>query len=251
MDHPFEVGKTYHNRYGRYQVLSIDDPKMRIRYEDGREIKVTIAIQARILEGIQLEESAPTAVSKGGRRKSKSTKGGGRKGGPTKADQREKLIAEILENDEAIFEILTRLTIPPGQIDIYRLFLKHPDDDFSQQQIANAVRGSNLEGQRGVFMAFGKRIGNSPDPRVRSLKPYNTLFFQHKKSGGRTRYRIRQRVVQIFETYPRFHEFLMNENMSWLPDEFGSPHWENTTAVHRLQMQYFGFWERYQASHES
>ena len=71
MEHVFEVGKTYRNRYGRYQVLSIDDPKMRILYEDGREIKVTIDIQARIWDTIQDEALQPkpaAAASKGGKK---------------------------------------------------------------------------------------------------------------------------------------------------------------------------------------
>ena len=241
MDHPFEVGKAYRNRYGRYHVLSIDDPKMRIRYEDGREIKVTIAIQAQILAGIQLQES--TAVKKGARRKTK--KQGGK--AATKASEQEKLIAEILETDDAIFEILTRLVIPPGQLDLYLFFARNPDDYFSQQEIADAVRGSNLEGQRGVFMAFGKRIGRSPDARVRSLKPYNSLFFEHKRIGGKTCLRIRHRVVEIFESYPEFYSFLINASRGWLPEEFGSEGWENSTAVHHAQLHYFGFWERYQA----
>ena len=249
MDHPFKVGKTYRNRSGHYQVLSIDDPKMLVRYEDKREINLTIAIQTQILEGIQDVESMQKAAPKRGRRKSGSAGKRSRKGGPTKANNREKLIAEILENDEAIFEILTRLVIPPGQIDIYRLFLKHPDDFFSRQQIANAIRDSNINSQGGVFMAFGKRIGASSDPRVRSLKPYNSLFFQHKRSGGKVCLRIRHRIVEIYETYPQFHNFLMNEKRSWLPDEFGSPHWENSRSVHHKQLHYFGFWDRYQAKH--
>jgi hypothetical protein len=55
-------------------------------------------------------------------------------------------------------------------------FVKHPDDFFSQQQIANEVRGENLEGERGVFMAFGRRISASPDQRVRSLIVQQPIF---------------------------------------------------------------------------
>jgi hypothetical protein len=251
MDHQFEVGKTYRNCYGRYQVLSIDDPKMRVRYEDGREINLTIAIQVQILAGIQDAESAQSAVSKRSRRKSGSSTKKGKKRGPTKADQREKLIAEILENDEAIFEILTRLVIPPGQIDTYRFFINHPDDDFSLQQIADAIRGSDRQSLGGVFMAFGRRIGSSPDPRISLLNPRNALFFEHRRRGGDSLYRIRQRVVQIFKTYPQFFDFLINDNRSWLPDEFGSEHWDNSRAVHHAQLHFFGFWDRYQASRES
>ncbi len=249
MDHPFEVGKTYQNRYGRYQVISIDEPKMLIRYEDGREIKVTIDIQARILAGIRLQEPPEKAAAKG-RGKAGAAAKKGKKSGKTAAEKREKLVAEILKKDETVFEILSRLTIPPGQIDLYRLFITHRDDYFGQQQIADAVRGANLEGQRGVFMAFGKRIGASPDPRVHALKPYNSLFFQHKQSGGKTLYRIRQRVVEIFRSYPLFYDFLMNDKRSWLPDEFGTPSWESTTAVHQAQLHYFGFWEHYEEANK-
>ncbi len=62
----------------------------------------------------------------------------------------------------------------------------------------------------------------------------------------KTRLRIRPRIVEILKAYPQFYVYLMSDNPSWLPDEFGSPHWINTRAVHRLQMQYFGFWERYE-----
>ena len=59
MDHLFEVGKEYRNRDGRYEVLAIAGPKMRIRYEDGRELVVTVAVQQRIWETMRLEEQAP------------------------------------------------------------------------------------------------------------------------------------------------------------------------------------------------
>ena len=58
MDHPFEVGKEYRNRNGIYEVLAIEEPKMRIRYEDGHEDVVTIAIQARIWQAIKRRTSA-------------------------------------------------------------------------------------------------------------------------------------------------------------------------------------------------
>jgi hypothetical protein len=242
MDQTFEVGKEYRNRYGRYEVLAIDEPKMAIRYEDGREISVTVAIQAQILDGIAYAEAAQMATDK--RKGRRSTTQKGRKGGTTKADKREKVVAEILVNDEAIFEILTRLVIPPGQIRIYRFFLQNPDDFFSQQQAAEATGGSDQQSLAVVFMTFGRRIGGSPDPRVSSLAPRNVLFFEHKIEGGKTVYRIRQRVLELFATYAEFHDFLLNETRTWLPEAFGSAEWEESAAVHRQQMQYFGLWER-------
>ena len=51
MDHPFEVGREYRNRKGSYEVLIIEGPKMRTRYE-----AVLTTTQARILETMALEE---------------------------------------------------------------------------------------------------------------------------------------------------------------------------------------------------
>lgn len=51
--HPFKVGAQYHNRDGNYQVISIDAPNMVIRYQNGRTLKSSIALQARIWENMQ------------------------------------------------------------------------------------------------------------------------------------------------------------------------------------------------------
>jgi hypothetical protein len=51
--HPFKVGAQYQNRDGDYHVISIDEPNMVIRYQDGRVIESSIALQARIWENIQ------------------------------------------------------------------------------------------------------------------------------------------------------------------------------------------------------
>ena len=238
MDHPFEIGKEYRYSKGVYEVLAIDEPYMRVRYEDGREADLSIASQAlfwKMWKNIPEREPLPELKKTG--RKGKKL---GRERVPANSKQ-EKLIAEILEDDEAVNEILTRLTIPPGQIDLYRFFLKHPDDYFSQQEIAEAIRNSDLKSERGVFMAFGRRIGASPDQRVQRLNPYNSLFFQHQKSGGKTFLRIRSRIVGIFQSHTNFYNFLISDSPSWLPDKFGSPHWKHTPEIHRRQMAYFGF----------
>ena len=48
MVHPFEVGEVYRNRDGRYEVLAIEELKMRIRHEEGHENGVIIINQGRI-----------------------------------------------------------------------------------------------------------------------------------------------------------------------------------------------------------
>jgi hypothetical protein len=55
MNHSFEVGKEYRNRNGIYEVVAIQEPKMLIRYEDGRQDVVTIDVQARIWQAIKDE----------------------------------------------------------------------------------------------------------------------------------------------------------------------------------------------------
>lgn len=61
----FEVNETYANRKGKYTVLEVDPPKMRVRYEDGTEAELNVAIQARIWENIQSEEEVREAARSG------------------------------------------------------------------------------------------------------------------------------------------------------------------------------------------
>lgn len=57
----FEVNGIYANRRGTYRVLSINEPKMIVRYEDGTEAELNINIQARIWDNIQSEEEVQQA----------------------------------------------------------------------------------------------------------------------------------------------------------------------------------------------
>jgi hypothetical protein len=237
MDHPFEIGEEYHNRKGTYEVLAIEEPEMRIRYKDGREAVVSIDQEAPVWSMWKnLPAPEPKSVPKSKpRKKSKQAYKS-----PPKSGKQEKLIAEILQDDEAVLQILRRLVIPPGQLTLYRLFVNNPDEYLSMQQIADAVRDGNLESERGVFMAFGRRISASDDSRVQSLKPYNSLFFERKKGGGKTLLRIRPRIVEIFKSHPKFYDYLISDSPSWLA-EWGSDHWQNSPEVYRRQMAYFGF----------
>lgn len=55
MSHPFRVGEVYANRLGAYEVLSIDEPVMTVRYTDGKVFTGDIAALARIWENLQFE----------------------------------------------------------------------------------------------------------------------------------------------------------------------------------------------------
>ena len=44
----FEVNGEYANRKGKYTVLALTPPKMKVQYEDGSVANVNINIQARI-----------------------------------------------------------------------------------------------------------------------------------------------------------------------------------------------------------
>lgn len=59
LSHPFEVGETYANRNGSYEVVEIAPPKMTIRYANGRTDVADIAILARIWENLQLPPEVP------------------------------------------------------------------------------------------------------------------------------------------------------------------------------------------------
>lgn len=59
----FEVDGNYANRKGNYTVLSIDDPMMTVRYEDGTTAELRISIQERIWENIVAEKEYATRRS--------------------------------------------------------------------------------------------------------------------------------------------------------------------------------------------
>lgn len=55
MKNPFKVGEKYRNNLGEYEVVSIDNPDMTIRLEDGRLIDTTVKLQARIWKRVRWE----------------------------------------------------------------------------------------------------------------------------------------------------------------------------------------------------
>ena len=56
MGHPFELGGTYRNRDGEYEVVELDGPRMVIRYSGGRQVTTTVGLQARIRKHMEAEE---------------------------------------------------------------------------------------------------------------------------------------------------------------------------------------------------
>jgi hypothetical protein len=59
----FEIGQAYENRIGRYTVVELNGPKMRVRYDDGETADLNIEIQRRIWENIVAEEEAKQSRS--------------------------------------------------------------------------------------------------------------------------------------------------------------------------------------------
>jgi hypothetical protein len=69
----FELNEVYRNRVGEYTVLSIDGQRMTVRYADGSEAELNVAIQARIWENILAEQEARAASSRHLRQSNKDT----------------------------------------------------------------------------------------------------------------------------------------------------------------------------------
>ncbi len=72
MKHPFEVGETYRNNLGEYEVVSIDEPDMTIKMEDGTIIETTVKLQRRILKRLKWEKRHKKQVKRKRRRRHKS-----------------------------------------------------------------------------------------------------------------------------------------------------------------------------------
>jgi hypothetical protein len=51
----FEVGNTYENRIGKYEVLKIDGDKLYVRYADGKEGCGSVVLQERIIQNKKSE----------------------------------------------------------------------------------------------------------------------------------------------------------------------------------------------------
>lgn len=88
MRHPFIVGSTYGNNLGEYTVVEISPPNMRVRYADGREQTVTIAVQARIWRRLQAPPPPVVTDSSSGSRPSR-----------TRSDRRGAAFEGLLETD--------------------------------------------------------------------------------------------------------------------------------------------------------
>lgn len=56
-DFKFEVGSTYKNMKGDFEVVSIKGESMVIQWQDGSEITTTMAQQKRILNRLEREKS--------------------------------------------------------------------------------------------------------------------------------------------------------------------------------------------------
>jgi hypothetical protein len=54
----FEVGASYVNMKGVYEVVSIDKETMTIRWDDGRQVVTDIDLQRRIIDRLAYEEDA-------------------------------------------------------------------------------------------------------------------------------------------------------------------------------------------------
>lgn len=60
----FEIGKTYRNRHGAYEVVELHGDKMTVQYEDGNRQTIGVMLQARIWANIQMEEAPPPAPTR-------------------------------------------------------------------------------------------------------------------------------------------------------------------------------------------
>ncbi len=70
----FEVGESYQNRKGAYEVLEITGDEMRIRWDEGEEVTTTITLQSRITNHMQQEEKglSPLKVALPGQKRTTS-----------------------------------------------------------------------------------------------------------------------------------------------------------------------------------
>jgi hypothetical protein len=88
MKHPFQVGETYVNEKGEYEVISIEGPTMKIQWTDGSTWEGSVALQARILERIDMEREVRTTRRQRAQRRAAS-----------RADSRGRSFSGLVDND--------------------------------------------------------------------------------------------------------------------------------------------------------
>lgn len=152
MDHSFEVGKEYRNRNGSYTVLTIEEPKMAIRYEDGHEEVATITIQERIWQAMQDEAQGPARKS------------------ATRKKRHRRPPRHVTESaKEKIKIVMTYKSIPPGQMRLYKALWDVENRGLTFAELAEATH-CNLDETRGTLGALGNRVtqtlGEDEDSRL-------------------------------------------------------------------------------------
>lgn len=70
----FEVGATYENMKGEYEVVSIRRNEMVIRWGDGTEANTTVDLQTRIIERMAFEKEVEEEKKKKEKKKSPKAK---------------------------------------------------------------------------------------------------------------------------------------------------------------------------------
>lgn len=189
MDHLFEVGEMYRNEIGRYEVLSIDEPKMLIRYEDDREHEVAIVTQTRIWQRIVDEELASNMASAKSKKK--------RQAPPREA---------IDTNKEKIRRVLTYKGIPAGQMRLYKALWDRENRGLPFAELAEATHGDVNEASS-TLGALGNRVSQTlgEDENSRLI-----IERWHDK-----RYYLSYAMLAFIAETPSFKEALESSEQSW------------------------------------
>ena len=73
-DFKFEVGATYENMKGGYEVVSIRNDSMVIRWKDGTEVNTSVELQKRIIDRMAFEKEKEEALKQEKAKKKKKSK---------------------------------------------------------------------------------------------------------------------------------------------------------------------------------
>lgn len=187
MDQLFEVGEVYRNRNGFYEVLSIAEPHMRIRYEDGREQEVTIDTQRRIWESMIDEDLVAEETAAGSREKR----------------QRPERHASAVAR-ERVRQVMTHIPIPAGQMRFYKALWDSGNNGLSFAELAAVTRCSTKEA-RSTLGALGNRVTYALGDGVNSrliVERWNGLYY------------LSPEMLAYIEATPSFKEALATSEQS-------------------------------------
>jgi hypothetical protein len=98
-------------------------------------------------------------------------------------------------------KVLTHTSIPPGQINLFKLLYENDPRGLTLKELADRMRDGDLRGMQGVLNGLARRISETKSiPEVAT--PKYQVFFFIEGEGAETRFHLFPEAKQAIERLP-------------------------------------------------